>query len=321
MDTSPQTTTEQHTATVSATTPLATATSNLLTLCHQRANLPSFRALLSAWQDPLNLGHLQSVALDAFNETSVLRYLVEKGQDDVVQYLLSYGFDISDLAMAFALKDARETGNQKMLKVLFEGGWDINRPVNTYCPPAMSLLFDQPHLVEYCLSLGANPNARSPSGHSIMQRAVSYASLDMIKQLVQHGATIADSFLLPHAVLAHTQVSSRHPSSPPIECRLPVIKYLLDNGAYMDAFYMDSLSPDVPSGDQVMFGRMTALHFAIVDGDVKLVRLLLEKGATIGLKTWSAWKTNGKLVESVDLARICGQERVIKLLEDWKGQP
>jgi hypothetical protein len=95
--------------------------------------------------------------------------------------------------MAMALKHVRKSGSKTIPELLFRGGWDINRPVNQFCPPAIrcveikrvdnlraptdgtGLLCEHVDLVEYCLSLGAVLNASSLPGHIIMQRAIAYA--------------------------------------------------------------------------------------------------------------------------------------------------
>jgi ankyrin repeat protein len=151
-----------------------------------------------------------------------------------------------------------------------------------------------------------------------MQRAVSYAQLDVIKLLVQHGAIIQDTNLLPHAVLGDIEAQTQT-QNPVSEGRLDVIHYVLDHGALINAFYDDTLNADVPCGEKVMYGKMTALHFAIVGGKKHLVQLLLERGADKDVETWSAWKTRGKIVGCVELARICGFEEIADMLEAGHG--
>lgn len=151
-----------------------------------------------------------------------------------------------------------------------------------------------------------------------MQRAVSYASLDIVKLLVQHGAIIQNTNLLPHVVLAYVQTQAQT-QDPVFEGRLEVLRYLLNHGALINAFYADTLNADVPSGDKIMYGQMTALHFAIAGGKKDLVQLLLERGADKGIETWSSWKTGGRTVGCVELARICGFEDIAGVLERWSG--
>lgn len=145
-----------------------------------------------------------------------------------------------------------------------------------------------------------------------MHRAVAYAPLSIIQLLVDHGASIADTNLLPHAVLAYIDTVGEPGSSD----RLEVIKYLIVHGALINAYYGDTLNHEVPSGDHVYYGKMTALHFAIAGGKTALVTLLLNSGADAGLDTWSGWITDGKIISSVDLARRRGFEGVVSILSE-----
>ena len=149
-----------------------------------------------------------------------------------------------------------------------------------------------------------------------MQRAARFAPLPIIQLLVQHGAEIKNTNLLPHATLSYISTAG-DPGRPD---RLEVINYLIDQGASINAFYNDTLNADVPSGDGVFYEKMTALHFAVVGGEKELVKALLERGADSKLETWSAWKSNGKFVSSVELARICGFEDIALVLEEWVGE-
>ena len=151
-----------------------------------------------------------------------------------------------------------------------------------------------------------------------MQRAVAYAPLQMIKLLVAHGATIQDTNLLAHATCAYAQVEASSQNLP-FEDRRETIHYLLDQGAMLDAHYSATLNPNMQTGDGVFYGTMTALQFAIASNKIDLVELLLERGARVEVKGWSAWKTEGREVDSLELARICGFEEIAEIVEGWSS--
>ena len=183
-----------------------------------------------------------------------------------------------------------------------------------------SLLLEHVDLVEHCLARGASPNASSPSGHTVMQRAVAYAPLEVTKLLVGHGAMIKGTNLLAHAACAYVKANTASGNQLlQFEDRWETINYLLEQGALVDAHYSETINPNMQTGDGVFYGTMTALHFAIVGNKKDLMQLLLEKGASIELRGWSSWKTEGQQVNSIELARICGVEDIAVVLEDWKS--
>jgi hypothetical protein len=300
-------------------------------LSYENKPFSEFETFFVRWKDPQNAARLQPIALQEFNEGPALRGAVENNREDVVRTMLRLGFEVSESSMAMALKYARNSGSKTILELLFQGEWDINRPVNQFCPPAIrcveiqrvdnfrvptdctSLLCEHVDLVEYCLSLGAVLNASSLSGHTIMQRAVAYASCKMIKLLVQNGAVVQGTNLLPHAVRTCTQ---NFPNTATLEDRLDVILFLLNQGALIDAHYSATLNPALSSGDGNFYGTTTALHFAISGGDIDLVKLLLGKGANVGVKSSSIYMSESREVSSVELSQIYGFEQIAVLLED-----
>lgn len=161
--------------------------------------------------------------------------------------------------------------------------------------------------------MGASPNASSLSGHTVMQRAVAYAPLSMIQLLVKHGAIIKGTNLLPHAVLAYIDT----PGEPGMPCRAVVIQYLIEHGASIDACYNDTLNSEVASGEWIYYGIMSALHFAIIGGKYELVGALLQNGASPGTETRSGWKTEWRMISSIELAKLCGFKDIASLLMTW----
>lgn len=138
-----------------------------------------------------------------------------------------------------------------------------------------------------------------------MQRAVSYASLDVLKLLIEHGALIQERDLVARASFGH---DDNEPGC------LEVVQFLLDLGAPIDAYYAEDTTEAENSCSAMFLGRQNALHFAIGGGKRDLVRLLVERGADTNLPTWSLMKTKGRTASPVELARMCGHEDIVSLL-------
>lgn len=192
---------------------------HLARLGYENKPTSEFQSFFAQWKDPLNPSRLRSDALEAFNEGPALRDVVENNRNDLVQMMLPLGFEISESVLSTTLRKTRETRRTEISDMMLAYGWDINRPLNNQCPPAIwydlyfrnylnsaidsySVLLKHVDIVEHCLALGASPNAKSPSGHTVMQRAVSYAPLEVTKLLVAHGTTKEGTNLLAHAALS-----------------------------------------------------------------------------------------------------------------------
>lgn len=167
------------------------------------------------------------------------------------------------------------------------------------------MVMEYPDLVLLCLDLGADPNVSSPSGRLIMESAASTASLHTVEVLVNHSARVEEGALVAHASYAHNE---GRPD------RVEVAQFLLNHGAPVDAFYLENHKQD--SCLAMVFGKQTALHFAIWGGKTDMAVLLLERGADRTTPTCSALKTDGQDMSPKDLARKYGFENLVALLDD-----
>lgn len=138
-----------------------------------------------------------------------------------------------------------------------------------------------------------------------MQRAASYASLDVLKLLIEHDALLRDRNLIARA--------SCHRSDDEPGC-LEVVQFLLDHGSPIDTYYMEDTTEAEDSCTYMVVGRQNALHFAIGQGMRDLVKLLVERGADTNLPAWSATKTKGRTVSPIELARMHGHEDIVGFL-------
>lgn len=321
------------------------AASKLNTLCATDAPVADTQNFLAQWEDPSSGdGRIQPNALAWFNDTNSVQQACANDNQQVLRLLLGKGLQPTSKAVAFAKAKWQETRNKDVLQLLLDYGWDINQPLNNDTPPLMrsvfptsyhdpssrrytspskgrgslyeptplthhgSLLLSDQEMVRWCLSLGANPNASSPAGETILQRAAGYGSLDVLRLLVEHGCLVRDRDLVARACF-YRKDDNDNPE------RLEVVRFLLDHGAPIDAYFAEEVVESKKSCLDVFIGKQNGLHLAIQGGNRDLVKLLIERGADRNLPTCSAMKTNGQTVSPVELARICGHEDMVTLLE------
>lgn len=146
-----------------------------------------------------------------------------------------------------------------------------------------------------------------------MHLGVRYGTLDVLNLLAEHGAVIRGRNLVSHAAVFVEKDEAR--------C-LEVIRFLLDRGASIDAYYRDNYDEshmELCGGFPVVdygFGKQNALHIAIGHGSVALVKLLLERGADTSLPGWSVFGPyRGKTMSPVEAAKGRGYEEIVELLE------
>lgn len=164
-------------------------------------------------------------------------------------------------------------------------------------------------MVQWCLSLGADPNAPSTNGHapSIIQMAASYGHSDVLKLLIEHGCDPTKHDLIARACFYRKDKPSG----------VDVVRFLVDHGAPVDKFWEQSHSEccDGSCLDMVT-GKQNGLHFAISSGNLKMVKLLVQQGADKDLPAFSVVMTQGKTVSPIELARMRGHEDIVRVLED-----
>jgi hypothetical protein len=75
------------------------------------------------------------------------------------------------------------------------------------------------------------------------------------------------------------------------------------------------LDLDVPSDNGILLEHITALHSAIVSEDIRIIRVLLYIGPGETVEARLVWKTRGKMVNCLELARRFGVEEIVEKLE------
>ncbi|EJT78443.1 hypothetical protein GGTG_03543 [Gaeumannomyces tritici R3-111a-1] len=265
-------------------------------------------------------------------ETNALRWACHGDDEDLVRFLLSAGIAPNENAIVQAAAKAREKGDLRVLGLLLDAGWDINKPIRDGTP-ILGAFIRHPNLVSWCLSRGADPNAPSGSATSrtIMEFAAAYASPATVRLLVEeHGASVTGGSLVAHASMVHAEISppvkNPKPSSGTEHGRLEVARFLLDAGAPVDAYHLQNRGDDGGRPQQqertccglteaVLFGQQNALHFAAWGGRTDMVRLLLERGADRTAPTCSMWTDNATL-SPLEFALKYGQDEVADLLRE-----
>src|SRR3989442_14684197 len=115
-------------------------------------------------------------------------------------------------------------------------------------------------VVEKLLEAGANPNARLPSGETVLMTASFAGNADAVKALLAGGANVNAAETARGQTALMWAVSEGHPD---------VARALLDYGADVNARST---------------GQFTPLLFAARGGDIELARMLLAAGADIDAK-------------------------------------
>ena len=97
------------------------------------------------------------------------------------------------------------------------------------------------------------------------------------------------------------------------------MQYLLDRGAGIDIVRGANIDwRNDFSGDQQLWSRMNALHQAVQYGEKDLVVFLLQRGASVDIKAWGL-DTKFKDTSVEDLARMCGHDDIVEVLENHRA--
>ncbi|MCJ1284925.1 Ankyrin-2 [Xylographa opegraphella] len=227
--------------------------------------------------------------------------LVANSLVEPLRLLLENGLDINvpclDLKPT-ALSCAALSGQVEIVRLLLAFGADPNReiPMLPLWPPALPALHHaastgNEEIVELLLASGADIQLRSCFGTSALHHAASSGQCQMIRLLVRHGAhleVVDDGRLTPllnaikhHKVEACKLLCSLGASTNSNPARqgalsyaaeqgqLPIVQYLLDEGA------------DIDTCDT---GLGTPLHHAAALRLPGMIQFLLQKGANISIR-------------------------------------
>jgi ankyrin repeat protein len=187
----------------------------------------------------------------------------------------------------------------------------------------LSCLVQDATLVKWCLSLGGDPNALSPSKRSVLHSAACVGSIESLEALIAAGGVIKSPSpsddVVAYAVDGHDQSYDR----------IAVIEYLLDHGADINAYYAQN--QDQLDGINIIMGRRTALHLAVGKGNEDLVKMLIQRGADPSKRMWNYstaytsiqkhmgdpnWREHVEWLDTIAYARFSGFEGIARFLEE-----
>jgi len=217
-----------------------------------------------------------------------------------MRFILPFHIVIFGLSTIFPqqfnqLADAVIEKDTVKVNQLLKGGVDINTQHNTTGTTVLmiaSSYYYYDDMVDFLIQKGADVNLKDKDGKTSLLWAASN-SLENAKVLLANAAKVDESAndgMTPF-IQATLGVSS---GKVPIEmCDL-----LLKNGANVNA----ELTGRNAAG-------WTALHYAVVNGDVDLVKYLIKNGANVN-------KFTSEGSSPLYLAKIDGREAIVKLLRN-----
>ncbi|KAL0942044.1 ankyrin repeat protein [Colletotrichum truncatum] len=196
----------------------------------------------------------------------VLCFAIRQHQTQIVSYLLDEGMEVSVLAEVEA---ADCKCDSSMWEVFLNHGWDINNSHSAADAPALGWVFYDIDVVRWFLSHGADPNAEARYGWTPWLRAVVWAPLEIVKLLHEAGGRL--DLAVPYVCfgLANRRNAHKYPD------RLEVLRYLLDNGADINA----RMWSHNHYGRSSHFDCGSALNIALLGGQDEIAEELLSRGA------------------------------------------
>jgi ankyrin repeat protein len=212
------------------------------------------------WLVPL-MGLLTLGAADT-DTAPLLAKAAESGDMQRVRALLKQGVDVNlpDADGTTALHWVAQWNDVRTVSLLVGAGAKVNLANRHGATPLwVAAALGSTEVVKALLKAGADPNAPALSGEAPLVAAALSGSVDIVNALLAHGADVnaQESWRGQTALM---MAVGKHMPSP------DVTKVLLECGA--DAHIR---SP----------GGMTALLFAVRQGDIESVRLLLAAGANV----------------------------------------
>ena len=172
-----------------------------LEVAARRGNLPLAKVLVSGGA---HANH-RAAAVERWYHTA-LHTAVERGQRDMVIFLLDSGADVEARSMSGTPLHLAASGKDPhMVKLLLDRGADIharwgeysqNTPLHEACGPRPGSCDDKTispewrEMVEVLLSRGADPNAASQDGQTPLHVALRWDLYDLVPLLLKHGADV-----------------------------------------------------------------------------------------------------------------------------------
>lgn len=206
---------------------------------------------------------------------------VKSKDKDSVRNLLRQGVDVKtpEADGTTALHWAAHWNDLETADLLIRAGADA-RAVNRYgaTPLSEAAANGNAALIEHLLKAGADPNTLvTPQGQTVLMSAARVGNVDAMKVLLERGAYVdaRENFRGQTALMWAAA-----------EGHAPVVKMLLDHGADHKARSSDrdTTPPKLTNGTPaapIFRGGLTALLFAVRQGQIETAKVLLDGGADI----------------------------------------
>ncbi|KAF5683340.1 ankyrin protein [Fusarium denticulatum] len=185
---------------------------------------------------------------------SALHIAVDIGNRDAVQLLLQFGADpnrkvegIEDNTLDTPLDYALEIGSEEIVKMLIESGADVNSGSTSPLIPAVRM--GNSALVKHMLEAGADTKILPAEGLLVLYFAIRRQDLSLVNMVIEAGVS-------PNQSIA--------------ELRDEDIEFLVDELVWRDEFRYGGKT-----------NITTPLHYAVLFGDVGIIKRLIESGAVL----------------------------------------
>ncbi len=232
-------------------------------------------------------------ANETYENMSGLFFAIKNNQKSIVELLLSFDININKkfahgiTALSFAvLGDA----NIDIIKVLLNNGADINTQVfNGFTPLISASDGNNIEIVKLLLEYGADINKQTGSKGTALILAAVKNNVEIVKILLEHGADVNIVEITGATALDIAEANNNqkivnllleYGSKESQDDWLPLTQAFIDK----DIKKIDSLLKK-GNGINQPDGNATALMHAAVMGDSEMIKLLLEYGADINLKS------------------------------------
>lgn len=218
-----------------------------------------------------------------YNNNSLLYLAVKKRKPGYIDKLLTYGADtnlvVDDIS---PLELALDHKSIEIITSLLEGGANVNHCGTKGAPIITIIKSNLPEFIPLLISYGFKLD-ELVLGRSPLEWCILHNNIDVFKELVRLGANINIGREDGNALICKIVKSGRY----------WFLDLMIKNQADLNVLDIQGRSP---------------LEIAIVDNEIKIVKSLLEGGASVQL-------SNADQLTPLQVARRLGRWEIIKLLE------
>jgi len=225
---------------------------------------------------------LTACILDAARtDTPPLVAAVEKGEDDVFEWILANGafVDGGDAEGTTALLVACNEGKQELVKALLDQGALVNAcNMDGSTPLHMSCQRNFPEITRLLLEHGAAPNVLFQEGITPLMMAARYGGLEAAQVLCEFGA---DPTLRFEGRIALEYAIEDQQEAVATFLRAATMRYVCENDKADELRYLVFLGCGV--SDSLDENEATPLHMAATMGNTETCKALIELGADVNI--------------------------------------